>query len=334
MSETKQQLSATPGERKPPSRRLRLAATIVSSDEKLLVPCLDTLLKYRPMDCDFKIYVAWNAPSRGLPRLAPELALRYPDVEMIESFTPGYPFNQNLLLNQADADYYLVLNDDLIFLPGSIDKPLNFMARPDNARIGLLTIRLLNADGSLQPSTYSFAGLLRTVWSVSNLRNVIPLSAHLNRVAASIGLGRGRSRYWSHEETVEIESCRGAYMLVRDDALRQVGVFDLEGGHETEWHVRFHQRGWKIVFYHEAEVIHLGSMTVSRDPEKDLLNLESFLNIYYKHMPGWRYVLMRASFFVTYLARYLGAALWRDVTSRRIARKGMSMVVRWPQRAE
>ncbi|MBY0496022.1 MAG: hypothetical protein K2Y23_17580 [Cyanobacteria bacterium] len=251
----------------------------------------------------------------------------------MESFTSGFPFNQNMLLERAEADYYLLLNDDLIFLEGSVDRPLAFMLRPENKDVGMVTVKLLNADGSLQPSTYAFAGLFRTILSVSKLRELLPLDPNLFGFFSALGLGHGRSRYWSHEETVEIESCRGAYMLVRKDALRNVGGLDLRGGHETEWHMRFRQLGWKIVFFHEAEVVHLGSRTVSMDPEKDLLNLESHLNIYYKYKNGWRYASARSAFLVIYFIKYLGAAIRRERVARRVAWKGVRMIWNWPGEA-
>lgn len=314
-------------------RRPVLAATIVSSNEDLLIPCLTTLLEHQPDPsiCDFRVYVSWNGPARGLKGLFPELVQRFPSVHMIESTTSGFPANQNILLGQITADYYLLLNDDMVFLPGSVDKALLYMERPETARVGMVTIRLLNRDGSLQPSTYSFAGMFRTILAVSGLRYLIPLSPKLFQFAGVLGLGKGKSQYWSHQETVEVDSCRGAYMMVRDQALRESGLWDVKGGEETEWHMRFHQHGWKIVFFHEAEVIHLGSMTVGRGTASELINLRSFLNIYYKHEAAWRYGVVRSAFFVTYVVKYIGAVLRGDKDRRDVAGRGVRMVTSWPR---
>jgi hypothetical protein len=238
-----------------------------------------------------------------------------------------------MLLERVTADYYLVINDDLLFRPGSIEKPLAYMQREESRQVGMLTVRLLNADGSLQPSTYRFAGLFRTILSVSGLRRLIPVSPKLFRVAGLLGMGKGKSQYWSHDRTVEVDSCRGAYMLVRHDALRDVGLWDVKGGEETEWHMRFRQRGWKIVFFHEAEVVHLGSMTVSKDPAVELINVRSFLNIYHKHMPGWRYSTIRAVFWLTYAGKFAGALVRGQPERRDVARRGLAMIANWPREA-
>jgi GT2 family glycosyltransferase len=119
-------------------------------------------------------------------------------------------------------------------------------------------------------------------------------------------------------------------MVVRHEALREVGLMDLMGGEETEWHIRFREKGWKVVFHHEAEVIHLGSATVSKDPYRDLIELRGALNIYYKHMPPWRYALLRACCFLIYVGKYLAASLRWTSTAQDVARKALRLIIRWP----
>jgi GT2 family glycosyltransferase len=55
-------------------------------------------------------------------------------------------------------------------------------------------------------------------------------------------------------------------------AVRQVGLMTevaIVGGEETEWHRRFHEQGWKIIYFADASVIHYGSQTV-RDGSRNL----------------------------------------------------------------
>jgi len=187
---------------------------------------------------------------------------------IIENAQPlGFAANHNRILEQAQADYVFVLNDDLIFLPGSIEKMLDFMERPESQDIGVLSPRLLNPDGSLQPSTYAFPTVLTAFLDVSGLRNLIPFGRPLNALAYCLGRGKGRSRFWAHDRTVDVDTFRGACMLCRTRAVRQVGpmiTISLAGGEETEWHYRFWKAGWRVVFFPEAEVIHYGGQTRGR----------------------------------------------------------------------
>jgi GT2 family glycosyltransferase len=55
-------------------------------------------------------------------------------------------------------------------------------------------------------------------------------------------------------------------------AVRQVGPMvevAIVGGEETEWHRRFKEQGWKVVYFADASVIHYGSQTV-RSGSKNL----------------------------------------------------------------
>jgi GT2 family glycosyltransferase len=120
-------------------------------------------------------------------------------------------------------------------------------------------------------------------------------------------------------------------MFVRGTALQEVGLLDLKGGEETEWHLRFRQRGWKTVFYHEAEVIHLKSMTVSTDPAAELINLRSFLNIYHKHEVPWRYQVFRLSCVAIYGLKYALARISQRHAIAEVARRGITLSYRWPK---
>jgi GT2 family glycosyltransferase len=53
----------------------------------------------------------------------------------------------------------------------------------------------------------------------------------------------------------------GACLLVRREALEQVGPFDeafFLFSEETDWCYRAHRAGWKVVFTPEAECVHVG----------------------------------------------------------------------------
>jgi GT2 family glycosyltransferase len=310
--------------------RPSVAITVVSSNEKLLVPCLETLFQNMPQNCDVKVYATWNGPGRGLARMSDSLPQRFPQVQFTESFTGGFPFNQNRMLERIEADYYLVANDDLLFLPGSVEKAVAFMEQPENTRIGNLGIKFLNADHTLQPSTYSFTGLPRAILAVSGLRGLIPLDAGLFGLAKVMGIGNGKSRYWAHDRTIDVDTYRGSYMLVRGAALKEVGVMDDVGGEETEWHMRFHKLGWRVTFYPGAEVVHLGSMTTKTYAAAELISVSTQLSCYYKHRSRWRYNTLRLGFITVYLIKYLGGWLRGSAVKRNISRRGLSLIVNWP----
>ena len=75
-------------------------------------------------------------------------------------------------------------------------------------------------------------------------------------------------------------------MFVRGAAIESVGGMDettLFGGEETEWHYRFKQQGWRVVFFSEADVLHHGHQTVGRNPHMRVEYLKGYLNFFAKH---------------------------------------------------
>jgi len=86
------------------------------------------------------------------------------------------------------------------------------------------------------------------LWSVEFSRTLSP--PILGFPAASTTATR-----WS----MEIEAVSGSCMLVRCDALLDVG--SLDDGYfmhceDLDWCMRFRQRGWKIIFVPDAHVVH------------------------------------------------------------------------------
>ena len=66
----------------------------------------------------------------------------------------GYARGCNRGMAEVEADYYLILNPDIVVQPGALDRLLEFAdAHP---RAGIVGPQLLNEDGSLQESCRRF----------------------------------------------------------------------------------------------------------------------------------------------------------------------------------
>ena len=86
-----------------------------------------------------------------------------------------------------------------------------------------------------------------TLWRLATeyffLRKLAPRSQALNGFYAG---------GFDHQEVREAEFLMGACMLVRRDAIEQVGPLDeafFLFSEETDWAYRFREAGWKVVFF-------------------------------------------------------------------------------------
>jgi N-acetylglucosaminyl-diphospho-decaprenol L-rhamnosyltransferase len=308
-----------------PRNNLDLEFSIVSgSREQLLFECIASIHDVlRDSRYTWQITATCNTPGTGL---AQRLVERFPALRTIENAEQrGFAANHNTVLASSTARYVWLLNDDLVLLPDSIELVTKFMDAPENALVAVVSPRLLNPDGSLQPSTYSFPSMPQTLLAYSGLRERA-LTDRLLRLAAPILRARkGSSRFWDHDATLVVDTLRGACVAVRMAAVREVGPMTevaLVGSEETEWHHRFHARGWKVVFFAGASVIHHGSQTVA-DGSRNLYPeyLKGALYFFRTRRPAPLFAVFCASLLAMYGAQIFVARLRRDPIALDLARR-------------
>jgi hypothetical protein len=155
------------------------------------------------------------------------------------------------IVADGESDYLLFLNPDCIIDKDALEKLLACMESSPQA--GMAGPLLLNPDGTEQ------AGGRRAVPT--------PWRSFVRAVGLSV-LSKQYPRLFSDfllhqkplpEGPIEVEAISGSCMLVRRDALLDVGLLD--AGYflhceDLDWCMRFRRRGWKIMFVPAAHVSH------------------------------------------------------------------------------
>jgi len=174
---------------------------------------------------------------------------RFPDVRVIESENRGLAGGWNVGIGETESRYVLLLNADAWLVGDALAGLVAFAdSRPRAAVVGP---RLSNPDGTLQRSVRGFPTLWRLATEYFFLRKLAPRSAALNAFYAG---------GFEHDEVREVEFVMGACMLVRRDAIADVGRADEDFflfSEETDWCFRFRQAGWEVVFFPDAECVHV-----------------------------------------------------------------------------
>ena len=176
---------------------------------------------------------------------------RFPDVRVVEQENRGLAAGWNRGLRElGDVRYYLILNSDAWLVGDALERLVEFAdANPRAAYVGP---RLRNVDGSIQRSVRGVPTVWRLATEYLFLRKLAPRSGLLNAFYAG---------GFAHDEVREAEFLMGSCMLVRREAVDEVGPLD-EGfflfSEETDWCYRFRQAGWKVVFFPGAEAVHVG----------------------------------------------------------------------------
>jgi GT2 family glycosyltransferase len=166
----------------------------------------------------------------------------------------GFAAGSNAGLHALRGRHALLLNSDATLVRGVLRGCVEYLdANPD---VGVVGPQLLNPDGSKQNSIHNFP-MLAT--------EVVPKG-----VFQFFFRRRFPSRRWAGEQPIDVEAVAGAALFVRASLLSELGklpedyFFFLE---ETDFCLRVHAAGWRVVHFPAAFVVHLsGASSKRRSP--------------------------------------------------------------------
>ena len=194
-----------------------------------------------------QVVVVDNGSRDGTVALVRE---RFPEVRVVESENRGLGAGWNVGIRETASRFVLLLNADAWLRGDALARLVAFAdGRPRAAVVGP---RLLNPDGTLQRSVRGFPTLWRLATEYFFLRKLAPRTRALNAFYAG---------GFDHDEVREAEFVMGACMLVRREAIEEVGPLDEEFflfSEETDWCYRFRKAGWDVLFFPGAECVHIG----------------------------------------------------------------------------
>jgi N-acetylglucosaminyl-diphospho-decaprenol L-rhamnosyltransferase len=194
-------------------------------------------------------------------------------VRVIEQENKGMGGGNNAGMRATDGRYYFLLNSDAWVEGDALDRLVEYAdAHPEAAVVGP---KLLNPDGTLQRSARGEPTFWRLATEYLFIRKLAPRSRRLNP------LYRGD---FAHDRTEEVDWLYGPALLVRREAADAVGLFDEDFfmfSEEVDWMTRFRRAGWSVVFFPEAEVVHVGG--ASHGGTLYVENLRGHLRFIAKH---------------------------------------------------
>jgi GT2 family glycosyltransferase len=184
-------------------------------------------------------------------RIGERLRTEAPAARVIdEAENRGYGAACNLGARETSRDFLLFLNSDAVTQPGAVEALV--AALDSDPRTAVAGPRLENPDGTLQPSIMRLPTLWRIFCESSGLAFLFGGRAPLRGHSAT------REDY---SRAHAVECVKGATLLVRRTAFREVGGFDESFflyAEESDLCARLRRSGWKILFEPAARVFHRG----------------------------------------------------------------------------
>jgi len=158
--------------------------------------------------------------------------------------------NQGMRVARARRSV-LLLNPDTTMPPSTLRTMVEVAERQADAAV--VGCRVLNAAGSLERTCFRFPSLLNIVIAGLYLNQLFPRNRFF---------GREFMTWWDRDDERDVDVVTGSFMLVRREAIEQVGIMDEQYFmyvEEADWCYRFANAGWRCVFSPAAHITHLSS---------------------------------------------------------------------------
>jgi N-acetylglucosaminyl-diphospho-decaprenol L-rhamnosyltransferase len=221
---------------------------------ELLERCLDSLGRHPFTRGEMRVHVVDNASTDGTAELV-EQRFPWARLRRLER-NVGFSVANNEVLRVADGDLVLLLNPDTEMTAGALDAVS--LALEEQPGVGMLGCRLVRDDGSFDHAAKR---------SFPTPLSALAHFAGVGRRAPAGRLAQYRAPELGEHDRGEVDAVNGAFMLVRREALDDVGPLD-EGYwlymEDLDWCFRFHQRGWRVWYEGGVTVVHVKAGTSGR----------------------------------------------------------------------
>lgn len=257
------------------ARAVALSVVIVSYNTRdLLRRCLECVTASEGID-SLETFVVDNASGDGS---ADMVAAEFPSVQLIRSpVNGGYAYANNLALRQAVGRYLLLLNPDTEFGPAALAEMIGYLeGHPEAAAAGP---KVLMPDGRLdQACRRGFPTPSAAFYRLFGFSQLFPRSRRF---------GRYNLTYLDPDVDTEVDSVMGAFMLVRREAMEEVGLLDEDFfmyGEDLDWAYRMKESGWTIRYNPRVTVLHAkGASSRQRSQRTTLAFYRSMHLFHAKH---------------------------------------------------
>lgn len=214
-----------------------------------ILDCLESVFAQSKRDFSCEVFVVDNASTDGSVQA---IRSAYPSVRIIENTENlGFAAANNQAIARACGDFILLLNPDTIVPDGSLNVLWHTIL--EHPEVGILAPKLLNPDGSTQPSVLRFPSLQSSITGFIRSR----LHGTSKRIPKGI---EGRDISY-------VPYASGACLLIRRGVFEQIGLLDESYfiyGEEADFCYRATEAGWKVAYAHVPSVIHLGGQSTKK----------------------------------------------------------------------
>jgi GT2 family glycosyltransferase len=254
----------------------------------------------------------------------------FPGVQLIENTENlGFAKANNQAIRRAKGGYVLLLNSDTVVRPGALRAMADFLdARPE---AGGVTCRLLNPDGSLQACVSRRPGPVMLLFRLSGLSRLVRGDRVRRALRRYLGWLLGSTvrsyldPYIAGEFPVEVENISGACLMLRREAIDQVGLLEesfFMYFEDMDYCLRLRRAGWKLYYLPQGEIVHfVGASSGGRMRNFSVHSYRSLFTMCRRHFPPRTLAFVRLLVLLSSSLRWLWNLIAGSVTSSPACRR-------------
>ena len=174
---------------------------------------------------------------------------KFPGVKFIQNNENlGFAKANNIGMRIAVGKFICLVNSDVEIRGECIDRMYNYLE--DMRDIGMLGPKTFYPNGEIQHTCKQFPSIWTSFCEAIGLHNYFKKCKFMSPEEMT---------FFGYDETHEVDVVSGSFMMVKRETIDRVGLFDENFffySEDVDWCRRIWKAGWKVVFYHEAEIIH------------------------------------------------------------------------------
>jgi len=213
-------------------------------------------------DKNWEAIIYDNNSTDGSIEYLNKISFNSENIKLIKSkINNGFCKGSNEAAKVASGKYLIFLNPDtkIKSLNLSLIKAYYEQKESLNKKVGVVGIKIINPDGSLQYSCRSFPTLARQFYESFFLHKIFKKS----KVFGSYFM-----TWWDHNRDMEVDWLTGSFMFINRELFLENNGFDEDYfmySEDTDLCFRLRKKGFKNFYFPKFEIIHFDSAIASRD---------------------------------------------------------------------
>lgn len=261
-----------------------------------LIASIESIFRFKSKNYHLNIIVVDNASTDGVLRIIH----RFPEIHLtINPRNVGFGAAINQALKLCHSRYIILLNPDSLAFDGFLPTSIAYMET--HPAVGIVGPMILDDGGGIQGSARSFPTPLTSLFG----RN-----SPITRIYPDNSITRANILTFGSDRTtpMSVDWVSGACMVVRHDAIRQVGGFDKRFflyWEDTDLCRRIKDAGWEIIYLPEATVMHIGGKSSNTRPVFSNFHFHKSCYRLYDKYAVWPYHLLTPIAGIALMLRFL-----------------------------